>query len=831
MLQSGVPLITNFDPTRAPYQGCFRSTGILGQPTLNGASLLGQAGLTDEICLNFCINIAVGRPFSFFGISAGTNCFCGNTPPATVAGLPNEGLCTTPNLGNNQQAGGGPDAINVWSILPGLPVSPSSLPIGLPTTISLPLSQPVSLPSGLPSSLPISLPVGLPSGVSSLPVDISALPSSVGALPTGVPGLSSLVSVISALPTEVSLPVSALPTALPEVSSLLSAINSLQSGLSLSVPPLPTGLPSGAPLPTDISQDLSSLASVIGGLPSGSIPSGLPEVSSLLSVIGSLGSSLSIPVSAPLSSLGLPIITTQDLNTLPSLISALPTGVLSGGLSLPTISPLPTGIPEVSSLLSVIGSIQSGLSLPITAAPTGLPVSSLLSIISSLESRLSTTVSALPTGTGSNLPDVDSLISVINSLLDVLNSAEPGIISTSGLLGVSTVIPQVSVPPTGVSVPISALPTGLPDLSSLLSVISALPTGSVLPSGLPDLSSVLSQLSALSTGLPLPTGIDLSSAISQISALPTVAVPGPGLSSGLPDLSSILSQISALPSSDTLPSGLLSNSLLPQLSALPTTVSLTASPLPTNLDLSSLISRLSALPPASGEPLPSNLPGLSSLLSSLSALSTGTGLPVSALPTDVPGLSSLISQPNALPSGVSSVPTGFIISVLPSISSSPAINPSGPSTVGVPLPPVPSVSNPATLVYNNDPLGQFLGCVSSTGLNGQPLFDGPSIFNPSLTQITCRLFCKTQPGAPYLFYAIEQGNLCHCSKTLVSSNVVVNNGACNIPVSGDPTKTEAGGGQSNSVVFRNLEPVIPVNDHALPKRCRNYGHNVGEFGF
>lgn len=104
------------------------------------------------------------------------------------------------------------------------------------------------------------------------------------------------------------------------------------------------------------------------------------------------------------------------------------------------------------------------------------------------------------------------------------------------------------------------------------------------PSDLPDLSSILSQISALPTGAPLPSDLDLSSIISQISALSTVAVPGPVSSSGLPDLSSVLSQISALPTSETLSPSVPSDSLLSQIGALPTTVSVPVSALPTGSD-------------------------------------------------------------------------------------------------------------------------------------------------------------------------------------------------------------------------------------------------------
>lgn len=185
------------------------------------------------------------------------------------------------------------------------------------------------------------------------------------------------------------------------------------------------------------------------------------------------------------------------------------------------------------------------------------------------------------------------------------------------------------------------------------------------------------------------------------------------------------------------------------------------------------------------------------------SLSSGISLSVSTLSTDAFGLSSLVSQPSSLPSAASSQTTGFSISVVPSISSTPA---SGPTTAGTPLPEETPVSDFTRLNFDNDTLSQFLGCVSSTGLNGEPLFDGPYAFDASFTQVTCREFCDSQPGGPYLFHGLEQGNLCHCSRDLVATNALLDNGACNMPASGDPTKTEAGGGRSRSIIFRNLEP-------------------------
>jgi hypothetical protein len=523
-------LITDFDPTNSPYQGCFRSTGILGQPTLNGASLLGQTALTDAICRNFCVNIAVGRPYLFFGISAGTNCYCGNTPPATVAGLPNESLCTTPNTGASNQAGGGPDAINVWRALPGALLPSSSVAVGVPSDLP-PISQAIVVPSGSPSiSLPISLPVSVPSGSPSISLGVS-----------------------SGLPTPISLPV----------------------GVSSELP--------SASLPVSVSSELPS-ASLPISLPA-SVPSGSPSISLPVS-IPSESPSISLPVSVPS---GSPSV---------SLPASLPVSIPSGS---PSISP-PVSVPSGSPSISLPISVPSG------SPSVSLPVS-------------------IPSG------------------------------SPSISLGVSS------------SLPLAGLPAGQSQLSSLPLAVSSLSVG----------------ISSQSSGLLLST----------ISRQPSGSLPAN----------------IGLPSSAGLPSGI--------------------------------------------------------ILPATSAVSSGVSVPVSSR---------------------------------------------APTTIGTPLPAQTPVSNALALNFNADPLGQYIGCISPTGLNGMPMFDGPSSFSVSFTQRTCRLFCEAQPAGPYIFYALEQGNLCHCSRTLVTVNLVLDLGGCNMAAQGDPTRTQAGGGFGRAIVYRDLSsiPVRPI---------------------
>jgi hypothetical protein len=114
------------------------------------------------------------------------------------------------------------------------------------------------------------------------------------------------------------------------------------------------------------------------------------------------------------------------------------------------------------------------------------------------------------------------------------------------------------------------------------------------------------------------------------------------------------------------------------------------------------------------------------------------------------------------------------------------------------------VADPGLLIGTGDPQGQFLGCLASTGLNGASIFTGPSIYSTAITQATCNTFCNTQPGGPYRFYAIEQGNLCHCSQTIDTANVVTDPTGCDMAAQGDPTQRQNGGGRNRLAAFQNL---------------------------
>jgi hypothetical protein len=558
--------------------------------------------MTDQVCRNFCVNTATGRPFLYFGISNGRNCYCGNTPPQTVAGLPNASLCTTPNSGDPSQAGGGPNAINVWLASPVAVGSSSGLPGGLPSGASS-----VSLPGGLPmsSGLPsVTLPGGLPSG--------SGLPS-------------------------VSLPI-----------SLPSGITSIPGG----------GLPSNVPG----AGDLSSLLSVIGGIPSSLLPSGFS-----IPVLPSVTPGASVPGGE------------LPLSSLLSVIGGIPSSLLPSGFSVP-----------------VLPSVTPGASIPGGGLPSGVPgagdLSSLLSVIGGIPSSL------LPSGFS----------------IPVLPSVTPG-----------------------ASVPGGELP-----LSSLLSVIGGIPS-SLLPSGfsVPVLPSV-------TPGASIPGGVIPSN------------VPGAG------DLSSLLSVIGGIPSS-----------LLPPGFSVP--VSVPASGLPGGV--SSLLSVIGGLP---SSVVPSGLPGaISSII--------GGGIPSVSIPGGLPGQVSVTSAPT--------------------VTSSPIV--AAPTTQGIPLPAVTVVADPSKLIGTADPAGRFLGCLASTGLNGLPIFNGPALFSTAITQASCNIFCNAQPGGPFRFYAIEQGNLCHCGQSIDTANVISDTTGCNMAAQGDPLQIQNGGGRGRLATFQNLvfpaDPVCP----------------------
>jgi hypothetical protein len=154
-----------------------------------------------------------------------------------------------------------------------------------------------------------------------------------------------------------------------------------------------------------------------------------------------------------------------------------------------------------------------------------------------------------------------------------------------------------------------------------------------------------------------------------------------------------------------------------------------------------------------------------------------------------------VSIPGGLPGQVSVTSPGVI-------TSTPIV--AAPVTQGVPLPAGTPVADPSKLIVTGDPAGRFLGCLASTGLNGLPIFNGPAVYSIAVTQATCNAFCNVQPGGPFRFYAIEQGNLCHCTQTIDTANVISDPTGCNVAAEGDPLQTQNGGGTNRGATFQNL---------------------------
>jgi hypothetical protein len=185
--------------------------------------------------------------------------------------------------------------------------------------------------------------------------------------------------------------------------------------------------------------------------------------------------------------------------------------------------------------------------------------------------------------------------------------------------------------------------------------------------------------------------------------------------------------------------------------------------------------------------------------------------------SQIASVTTIIDVPGALPSQIvpSNVPSSLVTIASP-VSSAPVSRPSGPVTIGVPLPPNMSLDDPTQINFTPDPTDKFLGCISSTGLNGQPIFDGPSAYNTTFTASRCREFCDAQPGAPYKYYALTQGNLCHCSSAINQTNVKTEPNGCTIPAQGDPTQTEAGGGpDGTSVIYENTDAGNEPSNEAI----------------
>jgi hypothetical protein len=190
---------------------------------------------------------------------------------------------------------------------------------------------------------------------------------------------------------------------------------------------------------------------------------------------------------------------------------------------------------------------------------------------------------------------------------------------------------------------------------------------------------------------------------------------------------------------------------------------------------------------------------------------------LNSTPSQIASVTTMVDVPGALPSQIvpSNVPSSLVTMASP-VSSAPVARPSGPVTIGVPLPPNMVLDDPTQINFTPDPTDKFLGCISSTGLNGQPIFDGPSAYNVTFTVSRCREFCGAQPGAPYKYYALTQGNLCHCSSTIDQTNVKTEPNGCTIPAQGDPTQTEAGGGpDGTSVIYENTDAGDEPSDQAI----------------
>jgi hypothetical protein len=170
-----------------------------------------------------------------------------------------------------------------------------------------------------------------------------------------------------------------------------------------------------------------------------------------------------------------------------------------------------------------------------------------------------------------------------------------------------------------------------------------------------------------------------------------------------------------------------------------------------------------------------------------------------------------VSIPGGLPGQVSVTSPGLV-------TSTPIVG--APTTQGIPLPAGTAVADPSQLIVTADPAGRFLGCLANIGLNGLPIFNGPSIYSTAITQATCNAFCNAQPGAPFRFYAIEQGNLCHCSQTIDTANVISDPTGCDIAAQGDPLQTQNGGGRNRAATFQNLLfPPDSVRPYFLTIMC------------
>lgn len=286
---------------------------------------------------------------------------------------------------------------------------------------------------------------------------------------------------------------------------------------------------------------------------------------------------------------------------------------------------------------------------------------------------------------------------------------------------------------------------------------------------------------SLPVGQSSPTGLATASGPQTVGtpsgAIPSISAPIGGASSG--GVPSVSAPISGVPSdaapSVSAPIGGVPSDTVPSVSA------------PIGGTPSDVIPSIGApiSGPSSG-PInaPSSLPAVEGVSSQIPQVSGGA----SSLPSNA-GQSTGPPSPS-IPSATPSSPT-----------SSPIFGSGIPTPIGSPLPAGTPATNPQNLVADDDPDGTLLGCVSTTGKDGQSLFKGPSAYNSTFTQITCRRFCIDAVGGPYRIYALEQGNLCRCSADIDSNNVVTDPNGCDVPSAGNPR--EVGGGRGRAIVFTN----------------------------
>ncbi|KAH4196963.1 hypothetical protein HBI22_198580 [Parastagonospora nodorum] len=315
-------------------------------------------------------------------------------------------------------------------------------------------------------------------------------------------------------------------------------------------------------------------------------------------------------------------------------------------------------------------------------------------------------------------------------------------------------VPSSSQPAVGS--PTISLPVGQSSITGLATA-SGPQTIGTLPGAI---SSVSAPISGVSSGGVPPVSTPIGGVPS--GAIPSVSVPIGGASSG------------AIPSV-SVPIGGASSGAIPSVS-----VPIGGTPSDTIPSIGAPISG-----PSSGPIIaPSSLPNAGGVSSQTPQVSGGA----SSVPSNA-GQSTGLPSPS-IPSAAPSSPT-----------SSPIFGSGIPTPIGSPLPAGTPATNPQTLISDNDPEGTLLGCVSTTGKDGQSLFKGPSAYNSTFTQITCRRFCIDAIGGPYRIYALEQGNLCRCSAEIDSNNVVTDPYGCNVPSAGNPN--EVGGGRGRAIVFTN----------------------------